>query len=245
MQKQLCSLLIIILFCSNIIGQKINEIEHIIVPFDQIEKEVLESAFDERRKYINYDFNIIDSIYFENHSLTDNLYTDSYSRKNFKENFELKISKTKTVSFHCEEVIKEKCIQYLGYLQNLECHVLSQCDEICITYLMSAGNGSVIVLPGEFDHGVSVASTGKYLIVWSSYDYFEDYYNIRSHIDVYEKLKYKHGQNYREIFDYIGSIESKNWSISKLFPSNSESNIFLIKIYNSSLNTDYMEIEIK
>jgi hypothetical protein len=81
------------------------------------------------------------------------------------------------------------------------------------------------------------------MILYSSYydDSFGDYYEYRSIIDIYEL---KNTNNLEKKFRYVGSINSKNWSIQELYQSNTE-NSFLVKIFYKRNEFDYIELTIE
>ena len=81
------------------------------------------------------------------------------------------------------------------------------------------------------------------MILSSSYydDSFGDYYEYRSIIEIY---KMNSTNDLERKFSYMGSINSKNWSIQELYQSNNEHS-FLMKIFDQQNEFDYVEITIE
>ncbi len=209
------------------------------IDFSIVEKKLLTSTDKNLRSLFKYDFKIIDSIYFYENSLKKDLLTADY-----KKDFELQIGDRKSIiKFECKERIPETCYRYVGYSENAEVHLISKCRDVCELYLIDSYNGSTLSVQSEFDGGSFPVFLPDYMILYSSYfdDSFGDYYEYRSIIDIYEL---KNTNDLEQKFKYIGSINSKKWSINELYESNNQ-NSFLLKIYDKHNEYNFMEINIE
>lgn len=187
----------------------------------------------------SFDFKIVDAQYFEEHTKEQ----DITNTENFKSDFELATWDSKTIEFQCTDRIKETCFTYLGYSENMEGHLIGKCKDICATYLMDATNGNTVVLPSNFDGGSTPIFSYEYMIVYSSYydDSFEEYYDYRATIDVYKILDAK--KPIEDRFEYVGSFNSRNWSIAEIVFHTDKENAFIIKLYDTDNEFDYVEME--
>ncbi len=209
------------------------------IDFSSVEKKLLTPTDSNVNSCFNYDFKIIDSLYFHENSFKKDLLTTDY-----KKDFELHIGDRKSIiKFDCKERIPETCYRYEGYSENAEVYLISKCRDVCEIYLIDSYNGSTLSIPSEFDGGSFPVFLPGYMVLYSSYydDSFGDYYEYRSIIDIYES---KSTKDLEQKFKYIGSINSKNWSVREVYQSNNE-NSFLLKIYDKSNGYDYMEINIE
>src|SRR5690554_3679477 len=185
-----------------------SKVDSTTIDFNEIKVEDL-SGMNYTPTSLNFDFRIIDSLYFEQNSIKSEL--EAFDGDN--RNVELKTWDSKTISFKCENSIPEKCITYNGYSERIEGHVLTRCGEVCVAILMDAKNGDAVYLPELFDGGSFPAFTSNYMIVWGSTDdYGKQYYDgIQTYLAVYQILS--SDVPLKERFEYVGHLKSKNWSI--------------------------------
>ncbi|MDY2588529.1 hypothetical protein [Winogradskyella aquimaris] len=225
------------LFCFlNIYGQN-DSIK--TVDFSSVDKKLFTSTDSNTDSRFKYDFKIIDSLYFYENSFKKDLQTADYEK-----DFELQTGDRKSIiKFECKERDPETCYRYVGYSENAEVHLISKCRDVCELYLIDSYTGSTLSVPSEFDGGSFPVFLPGYMILYSSYydNSFEDYYEYRSIIDIYEL---KTANDLEQKFKYVGSINSKNWSIQEVFESN-DKNSFLLKIYDKRNEYNYVEINIE
>lgn len=209
------------------------------IDFSIVEKVLLAKPELNTGNCLKYDFKLIDSLHFYENSFKEDILTTS-----FKKDFELHLGNKKSIfKFECKEQIIETCHHYIGYSENAEVHLISKCRDVCELYLIDSYSGSTISVVSEFDGGSYPIFLPEYMVLYSSYDddSYGDYYTYRSIIDVYEM---KSINDLTKTFTYIGSINSKNWSIQALYQSNTE-NSFLMKVFNKRNEFDYIEITIE
>ncbi|REE07607.1 hypothetical protein DFQ09_1211 [Winogradskyella pacifica] len=209
------------------------------IDFRNVEKKLLTSTDGNVNNQFKYDFKIIDSLYFYENSYKKDLLTTEY-----KKDFELLIGDRKSIiKFECKESIPETCYRYAGYSNNAEVYLISKCRDVCELYLIDAYNGSTLSVSSEFDGGSFPVFLYGYMILYSSYydDSYGKCYDYRSIIDIYKMYS---TNNIEQNFKYVGSINSKNWSIRELYESNNQ-NSFLMKIYDERNEFDYIEITIE
>ena len=209
------------------------------IDFTTIEKKILATTELNLNNNLKYDFKIIDSLHFYENSFKEDLLTADY-----KEDFELHMGDRKSIfKFECKEQIVETCYQYNGYSENAEVHIISKCKDVCELYLIDSYSGSTLSVASEFDEGSYPIFLPGYMILYSSYydDSFGEYYEYRSIIDVY---KMNSTNELDKKFNYVGSINSKNWSIQEIYQSNIE-NSFMMKIFDKRYEFDYIEITIQ
>ncbi len=233
--KKSTSILFTLLFCLNLYSQK-DSIK--IVDFGKIEKQLLTSDLNESG-CLNYDFAIVDSLYFNEKSNKADILTSDYGN-----DFELNPGDGKSIiKFECNKETPWKCFTYSGYSKNAEVHIITKCRDVCELYLIDSYSGSIISIPSAFDSGSFPAFVGKYMILYSSFydSSFDKYYDYRSIIDIYEL---KNTNNLKEKFKYVGSIQSKNWSIQELYESVNQ-NSFLMKIFDEQNEFEYIEITVE
>ena len=204
------------------------------VDFSIVEKTLLTTPELKPNDDLKYDFKIIDSLHFYENSFKEDLLTADY-----KEDFELHMGDRKSIfKFECKEQIVETCYQYNGYSENAEVHIISKCKDVCELYLIDSYSGSTLSVASEFDEGSYPIFLPRYMILYSSYydDSFGEYYEYRSIIDVY---KMNSTNELDKKFNYVGSINSKNWSIQEIYQSNIE-NSFMMKIFDERYKFDYI-----
>lgn len=218
----------------NLISQ--NKEYSLTIDFNEINKEVI-SGMNYTPKGLDFDFRIIDSLYFEQNSRKSEL----TSFDGDKLNFELKTWDFKTISFKCRNSIPEKCVTYIGYSERVESHLINRCSEVCVSFLMDARNGDVIFLPEIFNGGSFTEFTSNYMIVWGSTDdYGKQYYDgIQSYLEVYQILS--SDKPLKERFKYVGHLKSKYWSIYELYLTDNQ-DTFVMKISESENEFNYIEI---
>lgn len=233
--KKTITILFTILFCLNVYSQN-DSIR--IVDFGKIEKQLLTSDLN-KTECINYDFAVVDSIYFDNKSNKSDILASDYGN-----DFKLKTGDGKSIiKFECKKETPWKCFTYSGYSKNAEIYIITKCRDVCELYLIDSYNGSIISIESEFDGGSFPVFTSRYMILYSSYydSSFHKYYDYRSIIDIYE---IENTNNLKDKFKYIGSIQSKNWSISELYES-ANNNSFLMKIFDEQDEFNYIEITVE
>ena len=229
-----------LLFCSKMIAQNDSDLSETKIDFYQLEIKQFEPKFDEQ-EFLKFDFKIIDSSYF-NSNLKQSEMISTYQLVD--NDYEIKLSNSKIITFECKERIKERCIYSVGYSYHASSYILDKCREVCETYLMSAVDGTIIPLESYYDEGNSVLFNNNYMIVWGSADFYnQKYYDIRSYISVYKILDYDNEPNFEKRFQYVGGFDTKKWSISELYNSYEYNNVFLLKIYDLYNEFDYIEIE--
>lgn len=209
------------------------------IDFSTVEKKILTSTQFNPENHLKYDFKIVDSLYFYTHAFREDILP-----ADFKKDFELHMGdRTSIFKFECNERIIERCYQYAGYSENAEVHLISKCRDICEVYLIDSYSGSTLSVESEFDGGSYPTFLPGYMILSSSYydDSFGDYYEYRSIIEIY---KMNSTNDLGRKFSYMGSINSKNWSIQELYQSNNN-NSFLMKIFDQQNKFDYVEITIE
>lgn len=209
------------------------------IDFNSVDKKILKLPELNISNSLKYDFKIIDSLHYYKNSLKEDILSADY-----KKDFELHIGNKKSIfKFQCKERIIESCYKYVGYSKNAEVHLISKCRDICELYLIDSYSGSTIYVESEFDGGSYPVFFPGYMILYSSYydDSYGDYYEYRSIIDVYEM---KSINDLEKKFNYIGSINSKNWSIQEIHQSNTE-NSFMMKIFDERNDFNYIEITIE
>ena len=233
MKKNLTIFLILI--CQVILYSQ-NEVDSTIVDFNEIKIEDL-SEINYTPENLDFDFRIIDSLYLEENSIKSEL----TSFDGDKRNFVLKTWNSKTISFKCENSIPEKCINYNGYSDRIEGHLLTRCGEVCVTILIDAKNGDAVFLPEIFDGGSFPVFTSNYMIVWGATDdYGKQYYDgIQSYLSVFKILS--SDKPLKERFEYVGQLKSKYWSIYELYLTDQQ-DTFVMKISETGEKFDYMEI---
>lgn len=217
-----------------------NKVDSITINFNEIKIEDLYlSEMNYTPKGVSYDFRVIDSLYFEINSIKTELTPNNIDNQNF----ELITWDSKRIIFKCENSIPEKCITYNGYSDRAEGHILTRCGEICITILMDAKNGDAVFLPQIFDSVLSPVFTSDYMIVWGAIDdYGKQFYDgIRSYLSVFKILS--SDKPLKERFEYIGYLESKNWSIYELYLTDQQET-FVMKISETGEKFDYIEIRL-
>ena len=128
---------------------------------------------------------------------------------------------------------------------------ISNCDQICETYLQDTVTGKTMWIPSNYDQGVfglSFSPKGSQFVVFSSYDgpIYEDYYDYRSEFFVFNILNGTGLDVIKLSFNYF----STEWSIDDLVWVNEHS--LAVKIYTearwgdgSHLNFIYLITEIK
>lgn len=233
--KKTISIFFTLLFFLNIHSQ---EASIRIVDFGTVEKPLLSAGLN-NSECINYDFAVVDSTYFDKTSNKSDILGYDYGN-----NFELKTGDGNSIiKVECEKETSWKCFTYSGYSQNAEIHIITKCRDVCELYLIDSYNGSIISVPSAFDAGSYPAFAGNYMILYSSfYDSgFDKYYDYRSIIDIYN-MRSTH--NLSEKFQYVGSIQSKRWSIQELYESANQ-NSFLMKIFDKQDEFEYVEITIE
>lgn len=213
-----------------------NKVVSTTIDFNEIKIENL-SEMSYNPKGLNFDFRIIDSLYFEQNSRKSELTPNNDTNRNF----ELKTWDSKTITFKCENSIPEKCITYNGYSERVESHLLSRCGEVCVSILMDAKNGDAVYLPEIFDGGSIPIFTSNYMIVWGATDdYGKQYYDgIQSYLSVFKILS--SDKPLKERFEYVGYLKSKDWSIYELYITD-EQETFVMKISETGEKFDYIEI---
>ena len=218
----------------NLISQ--NEKDSTVIDFNEIKKENI-SGMNYNPKGLDFDFRVIDALYFEQNSRKSAL----TSFDGDKQNFELKTWDSKTITFKCRNSIPEKCVTYIGYFDRVEGHILKRCGDVCVTILMDAKNGDAIYLPEIFDGGSSAHFTSNYMIVWGSTDdYGKQYYDgVQSYLGVYQILP--SDKPLKERFEYVGHIKSEDWSIYELYLTDEE-DTFVMKTSEAENEFNYIEI---
>lgn len=233
--KKTVTILFTILFYFNIYSQN-DSIR--IVDFGIIEKQLL-TPDPNKTECLSYDFAIVDSIYFNEKSNKSDILAGDYGN-----DFELKTGDGKSIiKFECKKETPWNCFTYSGYSKSAEIYIITKCRDVCELYLIDSYSGSIISIPSAFDAGSFPAFVGKYMILYSSfYDSgFDKYYDYRSIIDIYEL---KNTNNLKEKFKYVGSIQSKNWSIQELYESDNQ-NSFLMKIFDKQNEFEYIKITVE
>ena len=209
------------------------------IDFSIIEKKPFATPQLNVDKNFNYDFKIVDSLLFYKNTHKEDLLT-----ANYQVDFKLHMSNRKSIlKFECKEQIAETCYQYNGYSENAEIHVISRCKDVCELYLIDSYNGSTLAVASEFDEGSYPIFLPKHMIIYASYfdDSFAEFYEYRSIISIY---KMNNTNELDKKFIYMGSINSKKWSIKEIYQSNTE-NSFMIKIFDKPNEFDYIEITIQ
>lgn len=127
---------------------------------------------------------------------------------------------------------------------------ITQCDQICETFLKDTLTGKTMWLPSNFDQGVlgiSFSPTGKQFLVFSSYDdpLYEDYYDYRAEFFVFSIANTKGLDSVKLSFNYFIT----EWSIDDLIWVTE--NTLALKTYTESrwgdgsqLNYKYLVVEI-
>ena len=209
------------------------------VDFSTLERKLLNSTVSNKDDSFEFDFRIMDSLHFYENSLKTEFLTTDH-----KKDFELRTGDRKSIiKFECKEIIPATCYRYAGYSENAEVHLISKCRDICELYLIDPYSGSTITISSDFDSGSFPVFLPGYMILCSTFydDSFGEYYEYRSIIDIYET---KNTYDLMQKFKYIGSINSKNWSIQEVYESKNP-NSFLLKIYDKRNEFDYVEINIE
>ena len=132
----------------------------------------------------------------------------SISQENFK--------KSKDSYNQIMKDFKKVQIDFYGNIIALDLAVLSDCKEICETYLIEVNSKKRMLLPSDFDIGVQgifFSPSGNRLIIYSSYDGpdYDNYYNHRAEFHIYNINKQK-GLKALELYGhyYINDCSIKN-----------------------------------
>ncbi len=231
-------LLLIALWQSPIAAQKTSTPLPNKVSNDQLEAKQIISI--PPQKVLKFDFKIADAAHFEQQAKENK---DITNTENYNYDFELTTWDKKTIDFKCSEKVKETCPTYLGYSESMEVYLVRKCKDVCNTLLIDAANGSTILLPTYFDGGSTPLLSYKYMLVYSSYsdDSFDEYYDTRSIIEVYKILDYTEALENR--FEYLGSFQSRNWSIAEIVFNVDKPNAFVLKLYEEEEEFSYVEME--
>src|SRR5690554_3976684 len=135
-----------------------------IVNFGEIEKQLLTSDLN-KTECINYDFAIVDSIYFDKKSNKSDILVSDYGN-----DFELKTGNGNSIiKFECKKETPWKCFTYSGHSKSAKIHIITKCRDVCELYLIDSYSGSIISIPSAFDAGSFPAFVGKYMILYSSF----------------------------------------------------------------------------
>jgi hypothetical protein len=231
------TLVVCLLFCFLTLNAQNNTTK--TIDFRNVEKTLLSLPDEAIVQQLKYDFKVVDSLYFYEHSIKEDLLT-----AHSKNDFELHLGDTTFIyKLECNEPIIETCYQYLGYSDNGNVHLVSKCKEVCELYLIDSYNGFTQSLESEYDEGAFPIFLPGYMVVYSSYfdASFSEYYEYRSKLYIY-KMNSDHDLKNR--FKYLGSINSKQWSIEELYQSKTE-NSLMMKIYDKRNEYDYIEITIE
>ena len=172
-------------------------------------------------------------------SLFKDLSFDTISQAEFEKHLVVNVQKFQSKPAHS-----------VGF-QKLGIEEITECDQICETYLRDTVSGKTMWLPANYDQGVlgvEFSPSGKQFVVFSSYDGpdFEDYYDYRSEFYVFNINEGTGLEAIQISFNYI----TTDWSIDNITWAGD--NKLAIKTYTenrwgdgSHLDFKYLITEIK
>jgi len=145
---------------------------------------------------------------------------------------------------------QDRLVHSAGFLK-LGIEEITECDQICETYLLDTLSGKTMWLPANYDQGVlgvEFSPSGKQFVVFSSYDgpEFEDYYDHRAEFFVFNIIDGTGLEAIQISFNYV----TTDWSIDDITWAGD--NKLTIKMYTerrwgdgSHLDFKYLITEIK
>ncbi|KOS07594.1 hypothetical protein AM493_17280 [Flavobacterium akiainvivens] len=139
----------------------------------------------------------------------------------------------------------ESSYSYIQYVPEIRSHLISRCGEgACSAYLLDHETNGIMYVPSSYDSGVmgfSVSPSGKYFLVYSSYDGpdYADYYTTRSEFMIYSIGQTKGMKGLRLYREF----ESTEWSIDEMVWL--DNSTLALKVYAGNAAVDMEPVQYK